>query len=62
NWQAASPEMASNIGATIAERGPIQVRASEAASLLEDLRVRLAAKPEATLQFHWRLTQPDQPK
>ena len=40
--------------AIAAERTPVQVSASEAAILLDDLRLQLAAQPAARLQ----LTQP----
>ncbi|MGH6842303.1 MAG: hypothetical protein ACREDV_09480 [Methylocella sp.] len=63
NLQVTLPEMASQAGGVIvAERAPTQVRAGEAASLLEDLRAQIAAQPEATLQFQWRVTQPGEAK
>jgi hypothetical protein len=42
----------------VAERAPIQVQASEAQSLLEELRLQLAAQPDAILSIRWQLIQP----
>ena len=56
-------EMASQAGgAIVAERTPVQVSASEAASLLDDLRLQLAAQPAATLSIRWQLTRPAEVK
>jgi hypothetical protein len=44
--------------AIVAERAQIKVLASEAGSLLDDLRLQLAAQPNATLSIRWRLTRP----
>ncbi|MGH6936661.1 MAG: hypothetical protein ACRED2_10845 [Methylocella sp.] len=53
------PVMASqSAGLIVAERTPVHVSATEAASLLDDLRLQLAAQPNARLSIHWRLTQP----
>ncbi len=59
----ASPEMASQADAVIfAERTHIKVLASEAGSLLDDLRLQLATQPNAMLSIRWRLTKPVEAK
>ncbi|MGH6842281.1 MAG: hypothetical protein ACREDV_09370, partial [Methylocella sp.] len=63
NPPVASPEMASQAdGVIIAERTLIKVRASEAGSLLDDLRLQLATQPNAMLRIRWRLTKPVEAK
>ncbi len=42
----------------VAERALIQVLASEAGRLLDDLRLQLATQPNAKLSIRWRLTRP----
>lgn len=55
----ASPDMASQADRVIvAERAHVQVPSSETASLLEDLRLQLAAQPAARLNIRWQLTRP----
>ena len=49
-------------GTVVAERTPVQVQASEAASLLDDLRLQLAAQPAARLSIRWQLTRPAEAK
>ncbi|MGH8610816.1 MAG: hypothetical protein ACREYF_01910 [Gammaproteobacteria bacterium] len=57
------PEMASQADdAIVAERAQIKVLASEAGSLLDDLRLQLAAQPNATLSIRWLLTLPTEAK
>jgi hypothetical protein len=46
----------------VAERAPIQVQASDAASLLDELRLQLAAQPNAKLSIRWQLTRPTESK
>jgi hypothetical protein len=46
----------------VAERALIQVRASEAGRLLDDLRLQLATQPDARLSIRWRLTRPAEAK
>ena len=59
----ASLEMASHAdGVIVAERAQIKVLASEAGSLLDDLRLQLATQPNATLSIRWRLTRPVEAK
>jgi len=41
-----------------AERTPIEVQASAAAALLDELERHLAAQPSATLRIRWQLTRP----
>ncbi|MCI0736196.1 MAG: hypothetical protein L0Y50_07985 [Beijerinckiaceae bacterium] len=49
-------------GEIVAERTQIKMPASEAASLLDDLRLQLAAQPGALLNIRWQLTRPAQAK
>ena len=57
------PEMASHADdAIVAERTRVQVSATEAASLLDDLRLQLAAQPAARLSIRWQLTRPAEAK
>ncbi len=42
----------------VAERALIQVLASDAGRLLDDLRQHLATQPNAKLSIRWRLTMP----
>lgn len=59
NSQFSGPDMASRADKVIVvERTHVQVLASEAASLLEDLRLQLGAQPAARLNIHWQLTRP----
>ncbi len=54
-----SSVMAAQGGDAIAvERTHVQVSATEAASLLDDLRLQLAAQPGAKLNIRWQLTRP----
>ncbi|MCI0467195.1 MAG: hypothetical protein L0Y57_09365 [Beijerinckiaceae bacterium] len=46
----------------VAERTQIKLPASEAGSLLEDLRLQLQGQPGALLYIRWQLTRPAQPK
>lgn len=55
----AAPALPSQLGDEIvAEHTQIQVQASEAESLLNDLRSQLAAQPDARLSIRWQLTRP----
>jgi len=57
------PEMASQAaGLIVAERTLVQVSATEAAILLDDLRLQLAAQPAARLSIRWQLTRPAEAK
>ena len=59
----ASPAMASQAdGVIVAERAPVQVRASDATSLVEELRLQVAAQPAAMLNIRWQLTRPAEAK
>lgn len=52
-------QMESQLGDEIvAEHTQIQVHASEAESLLNNLRSQLAAQPDARLSIRWQLTRP----
>ncbi|MCI0467619.1 MAG: hypothetical protein L0Y57_11535 [Beijerinckiaceae bacterium] len=44
--------------AIVARRTLVQVQASEAAGLLDELQLQLAAQPGAKLSISWRLTRP----
>ena len=63
NSPKASPEMASQAdGVIVAERAPVQVRARDAATLVEELRLQVAAQPAAMLNIRWQLTRPPEAK
>ena len=49
-------------GVIVAERAPVLVRASNATTLVEELRLQVAAQPAAMLNIRWQLTRPAEAK
>lgn len=63
NSPEASLEMVSQAdGVIVAERAPVQVRARDATTLVEELRLLVAAQPTAMLNIRWQLTRPAEAK